>query len=348
MELLTLDKFPRKVLSAIDVQRAFIVSRLIVAAESLQLFRKLHGRRMNAPAIGRTLKIHKFYRDTLLNSLVSLGLLHKSGSTYWNTPFAERYFIGERSIYWTRQYSKECVQAYKALTMLEQALGTGRSYAALKGLKTSSYTEAMEKDRRRAEDFTQMLFHFHLEDARALANCLDLSAHRALLDVGGGSGVMSIALVRKNPYLRACVLDIAAVCEIAARNISRAGLSKRIRARAGDFRSSLPDGYDAVMFCDIGPVSRQLLRNAYKSLPEGGLVVLVDRYLSDDRTRPLDRIVSQFIGSSFPQATRSEMVDAVRSCGFQQVRARKMHKDVWLISGRKRGSGNYRVRAIRE
>jgi hypothetical protein len=37
----------------------------------------------------------------------------------------------------------------------------------------------MKRDRRQAEDFTQMLFHFHRDDAEALAKYLDLSKHRA-------------------------------------------------------------------------------------------------------------------------------------------------------------------------
>jgi len=335
MQMPTLDKFPKEVLAAIDIQTAFIVSRLIVAAERLQVFRALQGKRMKAASIGRVLKIHKFYRDTFLNSLASLGLLHKEDDTYWNTSFAEKYFIDERSIYWTRQYSKECVEAYATLTVLEKALASGRSYTSVKGRKKARYVREMERDRKQAEDFTQMLFHYHREDAGALAKCLDLSKHRALLDVGGGSGVMSIALARKNPSLRACVLDLATVCEIAAGNIRRAGFSRRIATLPGDIRRRLPTGYDVIMFCDIGSLSKQLLKNAYKSLPAGGLVVAVDRYLSDDGTKPLDRMVAQFVSSSFGQATRSDMVAAVRSCGFQSVKARNVHRDSWLITGTK-------------
>jgi len=339
MEIPTLDRFPKKVLADIDIQRAFIISRLVVAAERLQVFRALHGRRLKAASIGRALKIHTSYRDTFLNSLVSLGLLHKADDTYWNTRFAEKYFIDERSIYWTRQYSKECVQAYDALTVLEKVLASGRSYASVMGLKKRSYTEEMKRDRRLAEDFTQMLFHFHQQDAEALAKCLDLSNHRAVLDVGGGSGVMSIALARKNPRLRACVLDLATVCDIAAGNIRRAGLSRRIRTLPGDMRQGLPAGYDVIMFCDIGPVSKQLLKNAYRSLPAGGRIVAVDRYLSDDGTRPLDRVVAQFVSSSFGQATRSDMVAALQSCGFQAVKASNVHRDLWFITGTKPAVG---------
>jgi len=52
MERPTLDKFPQRVLAQIDIQTAFIVSRLIVAAERLEVFRALHGKRLTADAIG--------------------------------------------------------------------------------------------------------------------------------------------------------------------------------------------------------------------------------------------------------------------------------------------------------
>ena len=335
MELPTLDRFPQPVLAKIDIQRAFIISRLIVAAERLQVFRLLHGRHLKAEAIGRKLNIHKSFLKTFLNSLVSLRLLGKAKDTYWNTPLAERYFVAQRSIYWTRQYSKECVQDYEALTRLEKVLASGRSYASIQRVKKPRYTEIMERDRRQAEDFTQMLFHLHRDDAEALANYLDLSSRRAVLDVGGGSGVMSIALAKQNPHLRATILDVAPVCGVAARNIRRAGLSRRVSTLAGDMRHSLPKGYDVIMFCDVGPITEQHLRNACKSLPVNGRIVLVDRYLSKDGTDPLDRLVSLFVGSSFPQNTWADMLETVKACGFRRVKAENLYRGLWVITGTK-------------
>jgi len=157
-----------------------------------------------------------------------------------------------------------------------------------------------------------------------------------VLDVAGGSGVMSIALAKKNPHLRACILDIAPVCEIAVLNIRRARLSARIRTLAGDIRRPLPRGFDVVMLCDVGAVSSKLLRNAYDCLPPTGLLVLADRYLSDDGLKPLDRLLEHFAGSSFGLATRRDMVAAVKSCGFRSVKARNVYQDVWFITATKR------------
>ena len=54
---LTLDKLPQKVLARIDLQTAFMISRCVVAAERLQVFRKLHGRKLSAAAIGRMIGV---------------------------------------------------------------------------------------------------------------------------------------------------------------------------------------------------------------------------------------------------------------------------------------------------
>ena len=331
MELPTLDKFPPSALAQIDIQKAFIISRLVVAAERLQVFRVLHGKRLSAEALRRALQVHPVYAAPFLNSLVGLGLLHQRNGVYRNTPFAEKYFIRERSIYWTRQFSAECAAAYDRLADLERTLKAGRNRQAANGNKT--YVERMKRDRREAEDFTQMLFQLHKGDAKALAKHLDLTGRRAVLDVGGGSGVMSIALAKANPRLQACILDIGPVCEIASRNAKRAGLESRVRTQSGDLLKPLPTGYDVVMFCDIGAVTARHLRQAFKALPPGGFLVLVDRYFSNDGTRPLDRLVAHFTGSSFGLATRREMVEAVKAAGFRSVRSRNIHQDVWCITG---------------
>ena len=337
MEKPTLDKFPREVLAGIDIQKAFIVSRLVVAAEKLQLFRLLDGKRMKSEAIGRTLKIHPYYLEPFLNAFVGLRLLDKVKGTYGNTAFTRKYFIGQRSIYWTREYSNECLDSFDALSVLEKALATGQGPRSLRRARRPLYVEAMHRNPKQAANFTQMLFYLHQPDAEALAKYLNLSGRRALLDIGGGSGVMSMALARKNRHLRATILDIARVCKVAAGIIRRAGLARRVRPQVGNIHDRLPVGYDVIMICDIGPISQRLLRSAYRSLPPGGLLVLVDRYLSEDGTQPLDRVVEHFAGSSFGVATWKDVVNSVEGCGFRQVKAEKVHRDVWCITGTKPG-----------
>ncbi|NIM90934.1 MAG: methyltransferase, partial [Candidatus Aminicenantes bacterium] len=228
MERLTLDKLPRKILAKMDLETAFMASRLTITAERLQLFRELHGKMLSAARIGKKLKIHQRYLLFFLDALVSMGLLRKKEDLYWNSTLADKYFVRERPIYWTRQFSAEGVEVFEAFTVLEKILRTGKDTWTIRKRKKQNYVESMRKHPEEARDFTQMLFHYHKADAEALAKYLDLSKAQAILDVGGGSGVMSIALAKANPNLRACILDIELVCQIARENIRNAGLSHRI------------------------------------------------------------------------------------------------------------------------
>lgn len=335
MEKFTLDKLPQRVLRRIDLETAFMASRLIIAAERFQVFRELQGKKLPADKIGKKLKIHKKYLTTFLDSLVSMGLLVKEEDVYGNSALAEKYFVRERSIYWTRQFSKECVEAFEAYTELEKVLSSGDISHTLKREKKKNYLVTMKEDKDTAKDFTQMLFYYHQPDAEALAEYLNLEGKKAILDVGGGSGVMSIALVKKNPNVRACIMDIDPVCRIAEENIRNAGLSQRISAISGDFHKGLPEGFDVIMCCDIGRIPEELVREAYKRLPSEGLIVLVDRYLSKDRTEPLDRLLYQFEGSGFGTETGEEMVDLLKDCGFKNTNMDKLVNDVWVITGKK-------------
>ena len=82
---------------------------------------------------------------------------------------------------------------------------------------------------------------------------------------------MFIALAKRNPHLRACVLDIEPVCKVAKGLIKGPGLSRRISTFVGDIHKNLPHGYDVIMFCDIGRIQNSLLRTAHQSLPQGGM-----------------------------------------------------------------------------
>jgi hypothetical protein len=73
-------------------------------------------------------------------------------------------------------------------------------------------------------------------DMRALAAGRDLLAHadfsryRRLVDVGGGSGGVALALVEGCPHLSATIVDLPATTSIAQRYVSEAGLADRYRS----------------------------------------------------------------------------------------------------------------------
>ncbi len=330
-----LDKLPRKVLGVIDLQRAFIYARFVIAAERLRLFRRLYGKELTFVEIGRRVGLHKKYRELFLDVLVGMGLLKRRGDRYRLSALAEKYFIKERSIYWTRLFSDECVNYYQAFSVLEQTVTTGRDYRAILGMSHKSDYERLETDPEWASDFTYMLYHHNRPNAKALAENLDLTGYRNLLDVGGGSGVMSMALVRANPKLKACVLDFELVCRVAKKIIAGEKLSKRVTTFAGDMYKGLPGGYDVIMFWDIGYVKPSVLRRAYRNLPEGGMIVMGSGIRPAKKNISLSLLTWQFIATAPKSPTAEDVIATLRSIGFKGLKRKRLPTGSVLITGQK-------------
>lgn len=150
----------------------------------------------------------------------------------------------------------------------------------LPGPPRESYVALMERDPERAERFTRMLLELHRDLADWLARTLDLSGAQRMLDLGGGSGVVSMALVRRWPELQSVVIDVESVCRSGRRICSEAALADRIEHRAGDLEHDLlPAANDVVLECDVGLYSVDLFDRVRAALRPGGRFVIVDELI---------------------------------------------------------------------
>jgi ribosomal protein L3 glutamine methyltransferase len=84
---------------------------------------------------------------------------------------------------------------------------------------------------------------------RGFAPWIDAARVRRVADVGTGSGCIAIACARALPRARVEALDISPdALAVAARNIRRHRLSRRVRARHSDYLSALAAGaYDIIV-----------------------------------------------------------------------------------------------------
>lgn len=126
-----------------------------------------------------------------------------------------------------------------------------------------------------------------------LASNVPLSDARILLDVGGGSGIYSIACVQQNPKLRAIVWDRPEVLKIAGEMAIAYGVADRIDLVPGDmFADDVPAGADVILLSNIlhdwdVPECERLVDRLAKALPSGGRILVHDVFLDDDLGGPL-------------------------------------------------------------
>jgi 2-polyprenyl-3-methyl-5-hydroxy-6-metoxy-1,4-benzoquinol methylase len=121
-----------------------------------------------------------------------------------------------------------------------------------------------------------------------LSSCIDLEGRRFLIDVGGGSGALSVTLARKYPALRARVLDLPPVIEIARPLIADSGVADRVEVAPFDAaRDELPEGYDAALVCGLihrmaPDGARGILGRVSAGLAPGGALVVSDLLAHED------------------------------------------------------------------
>jgi 2-polyprenyl-3-methyl-5-hydroxy-6-metoxy-1,4-benzoquinol methylase len=119
-----------------------------------------------------------------------------------------------------------------------------------------------------------------------------LGERRHLLDVGGGSGIYSSTMVAAHPQLSATVLEQSPVDAIVKKEIARHGLESRVKVASGDmFKVTWPET-DIILLSNVLhdwdlPEVRALLVKAAETLKPGGLLIIHDAFIQDDKTGPM-------------------------------------------------------------
>lgn len=228
--------------------------------------------------------------DLLLSASASLGLLDKAGDGYRNSALAEQFLVEGRPYYFGAQVRYSDLRTYLPWHRVGEALRGNRPLTWDPQQQDSLFDTT---DPELVAQFWDAMFATSRFTARALADAYDFGAHRRLLDVGGGAGAFPIEFCLRLPHLRATILDLPHVCVRAGERIAEAGLTDRIGTVAGDFLAdpALPDGHDVILLSMIlhdwdEPTNRALLARCHAALPPGGVIVISELLLNDERTGP--------------------------------------------------------------
>jgi ubiquinone/menaquinone biosynthesis C-methylase UbiE len=164
--------------------------------------------------------------------------------------------------------------------------------------------------------------------------------HR-LMDLGGGSGVMSLALLRQHPQLTSVVVDIDNVCAAGREIAAEHPATDRITYFAADFlRNKLPGDFDMVLECDVGAYDETLFRKLRAALNSGGRLVIVDQLAPTKGVAPACRLQWAFQGSLVNPESTFPTVAGIQTCltqaGFQLLSKGTLSKGWVVIEARTR------------
>jgi len=297
--------------------RGYMPSRCILTALELDIFTAV-GDGANAEQIGARIHANARAVAMLLNALVALGLLSKSGDDYKNTAESARFLVqGSKDNH--RNGLLHTANIWHRWSTLTDAVRTGTRIPV-------DYDDTPEWTR----NFIAGMQRNAKARAPLVVKALGTAGVRRILDLGGGSGAYSIAFAKACPDVQCEILDIPEVVPLTSEYVSQAGVSAQVSLRAGDMlQDDFGSGYDLIMLNAICHMfseeqNQDIFRRAHQALARNGRLVVQDFILNPDKTGPqhaalfsLNMLVATEAGASYSEL---EYTNWMNAAGFTDVR----------------------------
>jgi predicted O-methyltransferase YrrM len=272
-------------------------SELLTAAVAhFDIFHRLAEGPLAEEALGEQLQLAPRARVVLLTALKAMGLLQLNDASHLELTDLAREHLVPGGAFDVGDYVGLAAASPGVLEMVERLRTNrpagsedsgGAAFIYRDGIKS-----AMEQEDS-ARHFTLALAGRAKNVAPVLAERLSLEGVDRLLDVGGGTGIYSIALLQRHAELRAVVYDRPEVLKVAAEMADEYGVADRLECAAGDmFADPLPADCQAILLSNVlhdwdVPECEQLLRRCADVIPIGGRLLIHDVFLNDALDGPL-------------------------------------------------------------
>jgi predicted O-methyltransferase YrrM len=310
----------------------------LLAGLRLEVFTCLKDHPLSAAQVAAALGVESRRLEALLCALAAAGLLEaRAGGVFANTPESASLLVKSSPAYlggphplWARLW--------------EAGLRVADSIRAGQPLAQHDFSLMPAAE---LEAFIAGLHPDALETGGVLAQRPEWAGCGTLLDVGGGSGGVSIALCQAYPHLRATVAELAAVAPLARRFAVEAGLEHRVEVRAADILSEpLGEGYGAAVLKALlqtlapSQARRALVRVAAALRPGARVYILGQGILDDSRLSPPEAACfSIAFLSLYPEGrayTESEYRAWLEETGFTAVERTALEDSSLMITAQKR------------
>jgi SAM-dependent methyltransferase len=184
-----------------------------------------------------------------------------------------------------------------------------------------------------------------LRRGHELMAAYDFSSHGSLLDVGGGSGGVSIAITEIYPVIHSTVVDLPIVTPITRRIVGEAGATDRVNVMTADIcTDELQGSYDAAVLSSfIQVISAEKACRAIKNIGEviipGGTIYIRGDVVDDSGLAPWEAVMRNLIylniydeGQAY---TESEHTEWLREAGFKDFQRKILPDGFSLMKARK-------------
>jgi acetylserotonin N-methyltransferase len=308
----------------IELIYAFRRSKTMFAAVGLGIFDKLER---GPAAVDDFPGFDRSAIERLLDGCVSLGLTEKDGALYRNAPIASQYLVrtSPDTMAGYILYSNEAL--FPMWARLEDAIreGTNR-WMPVFGFPQGELFQHFFNSEAALRNFLMGMHGLGQVSSHAVASSFDLSRFQRMVDLGGGTGHLALAMIDCYPGMTAALFDLPNAIEFA-----RELTAGSIDLIGGDFfKDPLPpaDLYalGRILHDWTEEKIHRLLARIHAALPAGGGLLIAEALLDDDKRGPVEaqmQALNMLICTEGRERTLPEYRALLESAGFTNVEGRR-------------------------
>lgn len=303
-------------------------SKVLLSAVEIGLFSELGEGPLSISELSTRLNLHSRSSRDFLDTLVSLGLLHREGDRYSNTAETDQFLVNGKLSYIGGILEMANERLYPFWGSLTEGLRTGLPQNEMKTGGAGLF-EAIYGDGERLRLFLQAMTGLSMGASRAIAEKFPWNEYKTVVDVGGAQGGLLVQLCLAHPHLKGTNFDLAEVAPVFEEYVTSNGLSDRLSFQAGNFFEEELPAADVITMGHILhdwnlDDKRMLLDKAYRALPEGGALIVFEALIDDERREntfgllmSLNMLIETPGGFDY---TGSDCSAWMRAAGFRETR----------------------------
>jgi precorrin-6B methylase 2 len=275
----------------LQIGTGFFAAKTLLTAVKLELFTNLATQSLTGQEIRYRLGLQERGLYDFLDALVALGFLQRQGykesAVYSNSPDAELYLDKCKLTYMGGLLEMANNRLYPFWNYLEEGLKTGNPQNEIRSGRMSFFEE-LYSDSNRTREFINAMGGIQAGTFKIFAKTFDFSEYHTLCDIGGAGAQLSAFVVTDNPHMKCKSFDLPQVTPIALENLSKMGLADKVEVVSGDFFADPFPKSDIITMGNIlhdwGTKDKKtLIRKAYDALPGGGVLVVIENIIDDER-----------------------------------------------------------------
>jgi predicted O-methyltransferase YrrM len=310
---------------------SLISANALAAGVKLSVFDNLREP-VTAESLAKKQGLNPGATQVLLDTLAACGHIEKKDGLYRNMPDTNCFLVSDSPAYYggilLREYQRNSMSPD---TIVERVKS---------GPVPQSHTDDMCNEGFWESYARSMANWERAGTAQILASVIsglpEFSSFRTMLDLGGGPGLIGIAVLKKHPSMTGVVFDQPSVIPVTKEFISAYDMDDRMSTLGGNYlKDSFGEGYDLVFCsCTLNFAKHcmgTMIQRIYDALSPGGVFVSLHDGMVEEGTSPrvhvLNMMTSALSGFSC-SLDKGFIVDAMKIAGFSTITSKQIVLDV--------------------